>query len=345
MAPTASNTAPLNHDVEENSYLVDVKFGSNAQTLTLLVDTGSPLTWVMGIDCIAEACLSGQRFDGLTSTSFKPMANNQLNVSYGSGQISAYSATDFMQIAGFNFTANFGYATNVSNSFLTQSIDGILGLGRNDPSDHDSTTNINTVMDNLVTSGIIKNKEIGLQLARQSDIINNGEITFGGIDPTMYGGPLSWHPAVAPQAQWVIALSGFSINGVSLDFPNRTTILDTGSSFLFAPQKDLAQILSQFPGLDVLKAGDPLESRGYQYALPCTGQPTITFTFDGVNYDVAPADYLDSANPEGQNCGFQIASLGNLGDEDSANQMWVLGDTFLKTVYSVFDFDGGRIGS
>jgi cathepsin D len=341
--PAASDTAPLNHDAYENSYLVNVKIGSNAQPLTLLIDTGAPYTWIMGLDCTANACLARQRFNREASTSFRTLSNQNLNVTYGSGQISGYFANDVFQIAGFNVTVNFGYATNVSNSFTTFPFDGILGLSRNDHDDPSSSIAIDTFMDTLVTSGTIENKEIGIELARDSDIVNNGEITFGGTDPAMYDGAISWNPAVAPVGRWVIDVDNFSINGASLNFGNRTTVLDTGSSYLLLPSKDLDVVLGQFPTLSVLQSGDPILANGYDYALPCTTQLVMTFTFNGLGYDVAPSDYLDFKSQNGTYCGFRVALLGDLGDSNG-NTVWYTGTTFLKTVYSVFDFDGARIG-
>jgi len=113
-------------------------------------------------------------------------------------------------------------------------------------------------------------------------------------------------------------------------FTGKTAIIDTGTSFVLMPPDDAKKLLTQIP-----KA----EPSGETFQIPCATTAAIQFTFSGVTYNVSAKDYLGKTVDGGNMCASNIIGRQTFG----ANQ-WLMGDAFLKNVYTVFDFTQNRIG-
>ena len=109
-----------------NNYLfaIDVKFGSNGQIFTMLIDTGSEIAWVPGI--ILD---NNNKYYNPGSSTTSKKTSDSLSYSYYSGSVSGHYYNDqinFMIRNNFYFT--FGVVTKMN--LERSGFDGILGLGR-----------------------------------------------------------------------------------------------------------------------------------------------------------------------------------------------------------------------
>jgi hypothetical protein len=122
-----------------------------------------------------------------------------------------------------------------------------------------------------------------------------------------------------------------SINGKSASINSTTAYVDTGTSFVFAPPDDLAAVFKLIPG------ASSSESGGYvQYQIPCNTQTSITVTFSGVSYEISAQDWVAQQN--------STTCISRIYGYEIAANTWLLGDTFIKNVYTVLDGDNMRIG-
>ena len=100
---------------------------------------------------------------------------------------------------------------------------------------------------------------------------------------------------------------------------------------MLLPPADAEELHSRIPG-----AQEDSES----YNIPCSSKTPIQLKFSDVLYNISPADYVGSPIKGGSS----MCTSNIVGRKVFEDDQWLVGDVFLKNVYSVFDFDGERIG-
>ena len=104
---------------------------------------------------------------------------------------------------------------------------------------------------------------------------------------------------------------------------NVQSIIDTGSSIIIGDRKSVAALYAAIPGSKALRDG--------YYSIPCSAMPTVSFTFGGQAYPIAPS-LFNLGSSGSQRC------VGGIVASNKFN-FWVVGDVFLQNVYSQFDMD------
>lgn len=322
------NAMAIDEDGQDLSYFSKIKFGSKGKDMWMLLDTGAANTWVMGSNCTTSACLAHDTF-GSQDSSTLHVTTTPWSVSYGTGTVEGVTVTDTVAFANYTVEMGFGSATNTSNDFNNYPMDGILGLGR--PASNQIGTP--TVMQVLDDKNLLQANILGIHLQRNSDGAKDGQITFGGVDRSKFQGSLSYTATVSADSNlWEIPVDDVAVSGTSCKFTGRSAIVDTGTSYVLMPPADAKILHAQIPG-STNPGGSP------NFMIPCSTTKTIQFTFSGVIYSVQPDDYLGKADSTGKMCASNI-----IGQQAYSANQWILGDVFLKNVYTVFDFDKDRIG-
>ncbi len=291
----------------------------------MLIDSGSANTWMFGADCTVEACSKHDRFGPGDSDTLN-ITSRKWSVTYGTGKVEGIVASDTFAFAGYEVEIGFGLASNASNDFSTYPMDGILGLGR----DSSNRLGTPTLMDIMASQQLLKANMFGVHLSRSGDGANDGQITFGAPDSSKFSGDLSYIDGVSTDGLWEIPAEGVAVDGQSLGLTGKTAIIDTGTSYILMPPEDAKALHAKLPGS---------ESRGETFTVPCDINLPVQFIFSGVTYDVSPKDYVGKPDKTGKICSSNI-----VGHQSFGPDAWLLGDVFLKNVYTVFDFDKDRIG-
>ncbi|EKD16625.1 eukaryotic aspartyl protease [Drepanopeziza brunnea f. sp. 'multigermtubi' MB_m1] len=321
VTPTQAMSAGIHQDGTDFSYFIEVALGSSNTPVYLLLDTGAATTWVMGKSCTSSPCKAHNTFDPSSSKTYET-SGSTFTLSYGTGQVAGDLATDTMSFAGMAVPMTFGVAATTSDDFHAFPIDGILGLSQ-------ANGSFPIFLETLAAAKLLESNIFGVSLNRASDGVNNGEINFGALNKLNYDGVLSYNP-VSPDAggDWAIPIGNVGFGTTQSNIEGRLAFIDTGTSFIFCPPEDAKTFHALVPGAT--------STNNVTYTVPCTTTTFMTFTFGDTTYNVDPQDWV-SPTADGvctSNIFGQAVTPGN----------WLLGDTFLKNVYTVFDVDQDRVG-
>ncbi|PLN78877.1 acid protease [Aspergillus taichungensis] len=323
--PSSPNTVALNQDGRDYSYFAKVKVGSQDQDMYMMLDTGGVNTWLFSSDCKSTACSLHNTFGEEASSSLET-SDEDWHVGYGTGTVSGVVGTDNITIGDVDVRLPIGLASEASDDFRSYPMDGIIGLGRAEEGSFGQPT----FMDQVKKEKVLDSNIIGFSFSRSSDDEKNGAVTIGGVDKSRYSGDISYTDTTGSVSHWRIPLDDASVDGDACHFSDRTAIIDTGTSYMLLPPDDAKTLHDHIPGAEA--------SGKETFVLPCDSTVDLQLTFSGVSYSISHKDYIgDKAS--GSMCLSTIVSHQMFGDDE-----WLVGDVFLKNVYTVFDYDKNRIG-
>ncbi|ELR09052.1 hypothetical protein VC83_03986 [Pseudogymnoascus destructans] len=326
--PTTPNSNAIDQDGTDFSYTTSVFVGSKNKRLRMLVDSGAASTWVMGSTCTNSPCQIHELYGPADSDKYKP-STTTFSFQYGTGNVSGLYIEDTIGLAGFSLPIQFGVADVVSDEFNNYPMDGILGLSRV------PNAVVPGFVSALMDKKLLEKNIFSVNIFRASDLANNGEITFGGVDASKYTGEITYTDITAPGASWVIPVDEAGFNGKVSGLKGRNVIIDTGTTYCFMPPADAKIFYANLPGAIVSKDGS-------SYAVPCTTTIPAEFTFSGATYSIPSKDWVG-----GKVSGVETETMctSNIYSRSATEDgSWLLGDTFFKSVYAVFDLDQNRIG-
>jgi hypothetical protein len=320
--PSQTNSAGVDQDGTDYSYFAEVAFGDKDTPLYMLLDTGAGTTWVMGPDCTSAACKTHNSFGAKDSSTLK-VAKGTMNLQYGSGSVMGSYATDSVKIAGLELSMTIGIANTTSDQFSSFPMDGILGLSR-------QSGDYPNFLETLVASKALKDNVFGMDLNRASDGPNTGEINFGAPDTSRYSGDLTYTSVTSNNLDdWAVMLDNVGVGTKQSGISGKSAYIDSGTSYIFGPPADVIKFHELIP--------ESATTDNSTFTVPCSTTSPVTFTFSGVTYSVSSKDWV---GPKVNGvCTSNIFGV-SVVDKNS----WLVGDTFLKNVYAVFDVDQNRVG-
>ncbi|KKK14764.1 putative aspartic-type endopeptidase (OpsB) [Aspergillus ochraceoroseus] len=331
-------------DNEETLYFCNVTLGTPEQSLRLILDTGSSDLWTNAANssfCSSskDPCNASGSYDPSSSSTYTYVSSD-FNITYadGSGAAGDY-VTDTIRIGGASledFQFGVGYTSSSS--------EGVLGIGytSNEALVSQNGETYPNLPRSLVKNGLIQSNAYSLWL---NDLdANTGSILFGGVDTKKYHGELQTLPVQTVDgaySEFIIALTGvkYSNKSTSRSYSSSSlpaaVLLDSGSSLTYLPDSVVEDIYND---LDVVYE----ESTGAGYA-PCNmaqDNINITFTFTSPEITVSIDELLIDAGDLHFRSGERACIFGIVPAGDSTA---VLGDTFLRSAYVVYDLSNNEI--
>lgn len=308
-------------------------FGSNAQSVKVAIDTGSDELFVdpncndsdfsnsEQRECVAEGV-----YDPATSTSSKATGETS-QIVYGSGAVDIAYYIDSVGIPGAskNLTqVQFGKAT--ASQDLSE---GILGLGFGE----NVNLNYSNFVDALQAQGLTNTKAFSVALGTSDT--EGGNIVFGGVDTKKFAGSLASldisAPAMGDIQRYAVSLSSISYTpsgGSTTKYDNSAlsgVVLDTGSSLCELPTDIVSSMASDI--------GAQQDSQSGLLIVDCntaTSANKLDFEFDGGATISVPLDQF--VIQSGNTCVLGVEPL-----QEGSGITALLGDTFLRNAYVVFD--------
>ena len=136
---------------------------------------------------------------------------------------------------------------------------------------------------------------------------------------------------------WQVALNGLKIDGEELLSKPIDAIIDTGTTLIILPTELSKSIHAVIPGASF--------STTYGWRMPCEIQAQddkeVVFTLGEHEFALRPSDFIrERAAPTMD----EEVKLCFSGIAEAKTPMIIMGDTFLRSYYSVYDFDRDAVG-
>ncbi|KAG2144700.1 aspartic peptidase domain-containing protein [Suillus bovinus] len=336
---------PITDEENDSSYSGVVSIGTPPQNFNLVLDTGSSDLWVATTAC--TSCGSDlPEFNPSKSSTYKATSSH-LEIDYGSGSAQGTVAQDSVTFGSFEMSQELLAVTSVTPGLTGDGLSGIMGLGFAPISALQTTPfwealyNANNLSEPLFSFYL----ERYVNQANQISAAPGGVLTLGGTNSSLYNGSIEYLGLTGPPSYWLLTVSSVTVQGktIAIDPLSGLAAIDTGTTLIGAPTPIAASIWAQVPGATEL-SGD---WQGL-YAFPCDTNVTVYISFGGTNWAISPLDMnigtlnetvTGNASITSQMCAGGIFDIG-VGSVPS----WIVGDTFLKNVYSVFRASPPAVG-
>jgi len=328
-----SQTKLQNADMVE--YFGQVSVGG--QHFAVVYDTGSGIFWVPGKSCTETACKKHQQ---LKPNKHIKIEDDLVDITYGTGKMSGKRAVGTVLVGKVEVQHQDFLVSTVEHGavFDQGRFDGVFGLGKSaladilrqegDTEDRALPFYINAIKQNL------------LQKPMFSFYVSQGEhpgaVILGGTNDKLYKGPVKYHHGQSDN-YWMMNVESIAAGDDAAHKVDTSGadnglqgIADTGTSLLVVPEQYIGKIMHHF------KVHSDCSNMA---ALKDLHIEMKDVTGEVIKYTLTPEQYVMK---EGKQCETGIALMHlNLPGPHPA---MIMGDTFLRSYYSVYNHETGQIG-
>jgi len=324
---------------------VDIRYVANVsvngQNFRVLIDTGSSDLWIVPPQDFQFKDTGIPVDDGFTG-----------------GDVSGTIGFASVELGGYTFDSQaFNSATEVGLSFvLDAGLDGLIGLS------FDGSV-LSPITEKLVESGMDpglgepflfnifdqtpgQNNFIGISLSRTDDLEGSADASFtiNEFDPTYAAVANAPVNPLFPgdNGVWSILVDSISVDGTDIPLPISNVLgapegkvvatMDTGTPYAAVNGQILDAIYSQIPGAISLQG----DADGFVWAIPCNTTTIVSVQIGGQPFPIHPLDLSDVFLDNSTNSPV-CKSPWHVGQTDSRQDI-VWGDSFMRNVYSIFNF-------
>ncbi|KAL5632382.1 hypothetical protein ACGC1H_005373 [Rhizoctonia solani] len=312
-------------EASEAVWVGEIQIGTPPQRFHVEFDTGSSDLWVFLSTCVAEGCSSDNKYDASRSSSSKRRKRKFQTGYVDNTEVSGPVYADTVTVAGLSAEGQLFSPINQTNGMEDYGTDGLMGLAFKSISQLKAPTFIDT----LFSQGKISKPIFSMRLASGT----GSELYIGGSNPSKYTGQITYVP-LESQTYWVVKGS-VSANGQ--EGFNGKMIIDSGTQIIFGPQKSVERLWSKVPGsapCPDVDCGGP----GY-FTFPCNIAPRVDLKFNGRKFPIAADHFKLGILPSNH-----AVCVGAIVVSETPENAWLVGGSFLSSIYTVFDASESRVG-
>ncbi|KZT25193.1 acid protease [Neolentinus lepideus HHB14362 ss-1] len=314
-------------DYDQELWYGQISVGTPPKTYTVDFDTGSSDLFLPGPNCDDTNC-AGHKVYNPSQSSTSVDVHETFSLMYGDGSsVSGEQYNDTVTIAGLTAKQQrLGAASTYSSGFSKDNFpaDGLMGMGYKSISEYDA----DPVFASLVAQGQTTEPVFAFNLAS-----TGSELFIGGTDGSKYTGGLTYTP-VTNQGYWQVNLQSVEFRGRQV-LGQIDSIIDTGTTLIVGDEGRVRELYDAIPGSQdaTLQVG-----MGF-FTVPCNAIPTIGLTFGGRTFDISPETFNLGPVESGSN-----RCVGGVVGQSSLDNFWIVGDVFLRNVYTAFDMGQNQVG-
>jgi cathepsin D len=241
---------------------------------------------------------------------------------------------------------------DISENIVDPPIAGLMGLAFTSIASTQAPPFWLAVANSTNSSNQLSSPDMSFWLSRNpkgrgTELAPGGLFTFGGTNTTLFSGEIEFLPlqllkAFPTYSYWLLSLSTLTVNGKTVTKSVKAlAAIDTGTTLIGGPEADVVALYDAIPG------SQPNDNEIGFYDFPCSTNVSVTMNYGGKTWSIDPQDFnLGAIDSTLRLCTGAIFVLnqGSSVGSSSASPDWVVGDTFLKNVYSVFRSDPPSIG-
>jgi cathepsin D len=334
----SSGTNLITNQNADSSYYGSLAIGTPPVSYNVILDTGSSDLWVAESSCLT-GCGAVPTFNSAQSSTFKN-SSAPFSIQYGTGQAAGSLGQDTIQMAGFSVPNQiFAVCDKVSRGLLSGPVSGLMGLAWNTLASSGATPFWQT----LANSGAWDSPVMAFHLTRFLDDQNaqtleaGGSFDLGFVNQSLYTGSIDFQNIPSgKQSFWTLSMSSITVQGNSVPVPSgfNFAAIDTGTTLVGGPPNVIQSIFAQIPG----SAPGTGNYQNY-WTYPCATTVNVAISFGGPSWSISPNDFKLTQVSNSQCVGafFEMQT-------GASAPSWIVGDTFLKNVYSVFRFNPPSVG-
>jgi len=299
-------------------------------------------------------------YDHYLSSSYQSLSEHSWSITYGKGSATGYLSQDSVSIGGLTAQNQvFAEATSWSDLLIScyEPMSGILGFAMKAASEDGS----NTIMENLYEQNQIESKLFSVALKGSDE---SSKLIIGEPDDTYYKNDIVWGSVIQPTStgMWFTQLTGIVNTPASvlsadgeyewvdscMDSAPCLALIDTGTSYITVPTAVYESLIDYILSY-VANSGSTAQCLRYNTDFMCATKsytpdedlPYLWFQLGGYAFKLSPSQYMLTGSDScavGYDC-MGISALDSMGEHT-----YILGDTFLRYFYVVFDESNARIG-
>jgi len=319
----------------DNEFYGQISIGHPAQNFYVALDTAWSNTWIPSKKCsfFNIACQLHHKYNSKKSSTY--IKNGTVfNISLGQEDLLGFLSTDVFHVAHLTLNQTFAEIVNVPSLYLLAKADGVVGLAYSSFSVDDVTP----LFYNILKKELIQNPVFSFYMNRDITTSRGGNLFLGGSDPKHYNGSFTYVP-VTRKIYWQFHMDRVDVvvavhTAISFCEKGCETIVDTGTSTISAPRKDVEKIN------ELIQADSVIFGR---YKVPCNlvnKLPDINFVISGKNFTLKGRDYVQQVSL----LGAAVCLSAFVEYNGSNGYEWALGASFIAQYYTEFDLGSNRIG-
>ncbi|KAK6613423.1 aspartic-type [Botrytis cinerea] len=328
---------------EGEEFATEITFGT--QTFEVIVDTGSSDTWLAetGFSCIdldtgksasASTCGFGSTYT--KDSTFKAISGEEFSITYGDGEyLTGVLGSQPVTFAGINVTTTVALVTSAAweGDGTTSGLVGMAYPGITSAYKGSTQVPYNPIFTTMYEQGLVDSL---FSLVIERDVSGPaGYLALGDFASTpILVTSISGYPkaydfyTIKIQAAY---LNGKAISGASTP----TYIVDSGTTLNYFPTKMANAINKAFVPAAVYSSDQGA------YVVSCTAVPPVfSIEIGGTVFYTNPLDMILYAGTDDDGNDVCISGIDD-GGSDTADDLFILGDTFQKNVVTVFDVGAG----
>ncbi|KAH9906622.1 acid protease [Xylariomycetidae sp. FL2044] len=336
---------PAEDQQNDEMYLCEVAIGKPAQKLMLDFDTGSADTWVCSTAQTKGTQKGHNVFDPKASETWKKLKGLAWKIEYGDGSNASGSCgKDVLDIGGLKIKNQcIEIAEKMSAQFAKSTGDGLLGLAWskiNTVTEGDDPEPQSTPVENMIKQeDIPKDAELFTSAFYSSrDKKAKSFYTFGYIDQDLVKSSkqaIHWAEVDKSQGFWMFKSESASLDGEKLDQAGNTAIADTGTTLALMGDETVDALYKKIPG-----ATYDYLNQGYIFPIDTSVDqlPEFKVAVGDKEFVIQKEDLAFAPTDDGKSWYGGVQSRG-------MQPFDILGDTFLKSCYCIWDVGNTRFGA